>query len=102
MQNLVERERIAGESVPHTPPQPQPTTPHRSHYKAWWKAGFQAGWQAGFAEAQGDALAVPQTPSDLSPPYAEPQPDTPVWTRPQPVHIDAKGWTHVSSEALDL
>jgi hypothetical protein len=97
-------ETMADEYVPQTPPLPQPTTPPRAHWKeGWkvgWKAGWQAGWQTGWTEANRDALAVPQTPPDLSPP--EPQPVTPVFSTTQPVYIDAEGWTHVSSEALDL
>jgi hypothetical protein len=51
-------------------------------------------------EAEGDALAVPSTPSDLSPPTS--QPATPVWSAPQAIFIDAEGATHVSSEGVDV
>jgi hypothetical protein len=102
MQNLLER--IAGDSLPCTPPLPQPTTPPGAHYKAGFQAGLQAGFalvlHAGRLEAEGDALAVPSTPSDLSPPTS--QPATPVWSAPQAIFIDAEGATHVSSEGVDV
>jgi len=106
MQNFLER--IAGNSLPCTPPLPQPATPTGAHYKAGFaagkRAGFAAGWQAGFAagrlEAEGDALAVPSTPSDLSSPTS--QPATPVWLAPFAIFIDAEGATHVSSEGVDV
>ena len=88
-----------GESIPCTPPLPQPTTPPGAHYKAGFKAGWQAGFAAGRLEAEGDALAVPSTPSDLSPPTS--QPATPVWSAPQAIFIDDEGAIHVSSVGVD-
>jgi hypothetical protein len=103
-----------GDYIPKacTPPLPQPsiqlpqptTPPGAAHYRAGFKAGFHVGYHQGVAagrlEAEGDALAVPSTPSDLSPPT--PQPATPVWSAPPAIFIDAEGATHVSSEGVDV